>query len=177
MGDFFELIARRESCRNYSDRPVEREKLERMIEAARLAPSAVNSQSWFYTVVTGEEAVGAVRRCASQGGMNRFVQSCPAFIVAEELGANLLSRAAGKVKDQQYTQIDLGLSVMQLALAATELGLSTCMLGWFDRKGLEDALGLSRGRPRLVICVGYAADDGGKPKKRKPIGEISKFIE
>lgn len=177
MSDFFELIARRESCRNYEDRPVESGKLKRMIEAARLAPSAVNSQSWFYTVVTGKEAVGAVRRCASQAGMNRFVKTCPAFIVAEELQANLLSRVGGAVKDQQYTQIDLGLSVMQLVLAATEQGLSTCVLGWFDRKGLEDALGLSHGRPRLVICVGYAADEGVRPKKRKPVGEIAAFIE
>ncbi|NLF27583.1 MAG: NAD(P)H nitroreductase [Clostridiales bacterium] len=177
MGDFFELISRRESCRDYSDRPVEREKLERMIEAARLAPSAVNSQSWFYTVVTGKEAVAAVRRCAAQGGMNRFVLSCSAFVVVEELGPNLLSRLGGAVKDQQYTQIDLGLSVMQLLLAATEVGLSTCMLGWFDRKGLEDALGLGHGRPRLVICVGYAADGRVKPKKRKPMERIARFIE
>ena len=90
MGDFFELISRRESCRDYSDRPVEREKLERMIEAARLAPSAVNSQSWFYTVVTEKTAIEAVRRCASQGGMNRFVLSCSALVVVEELGPNLL---------------------------------------------------------------------------------------
>ena len=84
MRDYFDLIARRESCRDFADRPVEREKLEKMVEAARLAPSACNGQPWRYTVVTRPDAVQAVAECAAGGGMNRFAKNCPAFIVVEE---------------------------------------------------------------------------------------------
>ena len=177
MRDYFDLIARRESCRDFADRPVEREKLEKMVEAARLAPSACNGQPWRYTVVTRPDGVQAVAECAAGGGMNRFAKNCPAFIVVEERKTNFAARAGGLVKRQPFAQVDLGLSVMQLVLAATAQGLDTCILGWFSEKRLRHVLGIREDRVRLIMCVGYAAQPAPRPKKRKPLSEIARFVD
>ena len=135
MDGFFELIAKRESCRNYSEKEVEREKLERCIEAARLAPSACNSQPWSFTVVNSPELAPQVPSCLQEMGMNKFTDKCPAFIIIAEEKATLSARLGGKVKDQKYAPIDIGLATAQLCLAATQQGLSTCIMGWFNEIG------------------------------------------
>jgi len=177
MVNFFELIEKRESCRDYDTRPVEKELLIRMVEAARLAPSACNSQPWRFTIVTGEKA-GEVAACTQEMGMNKFTSDAPAFIVISEERARLSASIAGKVKDQQYAPIDIGLATAHLCLAATELGLSTCILGWFSEEKLKKLLGKTAGnRIRLVISVGYAGTDSIRPKKRKAPEEILCFFE
>lgn len=177
MNSYFELIEKRESCRDYDSRPVEKAQLVRMVEAARLAPSACNSQPWRFTVVTGEKA-GAVAACTQEMGMNKFTSDAPAFIVISEERAKLSASIAGKVKDQQYAPIDIGLATAQLCLAATDLGLSTCILGWFSEEKLKKLLGKTVGdRIRLVISVGYAKTDSVRPKKRKALDEILYFFE
>lgn len=176
MSNFLELVEKRQSCRSYDGRPVELEKLTQMLEAARLAPSACNSQSWFFTVVTQPQMLEAVRKSVMIAGMNQFAADCPAFIICEETGANLTSKIGGILKDQQYTQIDMGLAVMQMVLAGVEQGLSSCTLGWFNDVELQNVLPLKGGRIRLVVCVGYAADEEIRPKKRKPMEQISQFI-
>ena len=79
--DFMELALRRESCRDFSEKPVEKEKLEAVMQAARLAPSACNSQPWSFTAVTGARTAKAVAKCLQGMGMNKFTDRCPAFIV------------------------------------------------------------------------------------------------
>lgn len=176
--DYFELIAARESCRSFAPQGVEREKVERMLEAARVAPSACNGQPWRYTAVLKPELVRAVAKCTQGAGMNGFTDQCPAFIVVEGIKSNLSARVGGAVKGQPFAPIDLGLSVMQLCLAATAQGLSTCILGWFDAQKLRDLLDLGRdGQVRLVVCVGYAASGEIREKKRKPLEQLAKFIE
>ncbi len=177
MNNFFEVIEKRESCRNFDTRPVEKELLTRMIETARLAPSACNSQPWHFTVVTGEKAT-EVARCTQEMGMNKFTSDAPALIVVTEEKAKLSAAIAGKVKDQQYAPIDIGIATAHLCLAATALGLSTCILGWFSEEKIKKLLGKSTGsRIRLVIAVGYAKSDALRPKKRKEMSEILSFIE
>lgn len=177
MSDFFKLIEKRESCRNFDTRPVSREALQSMVEAARLAPSACNSQPWHFTVVMGEKA-HALAKCTQEMGMNKFTNDAPAFIVVSEEKAKLSASIAGKVKDQQYAPIDIGLSTAHLCLAATSLGLSTCILGWFSEEKIKSLLGKDAGgRIRLVIAVGYAKTDALRPKKRKDIEEILSFQE
>lgn len=175
MEKFFELIEKRESCRNFDARPVDKALLYRMAEAARLSPSACNSQPWRFTVVTGEKREALAR--ATQGmGMNKFTSDAPAFIVISEEKATLAAKIAGAVKDQKYAPIDIGLSTAHLCLAATALGLSTCILGWFDEEKVKALLGETVGaRIRLIIAVGYAKDDSVRPKKRKDMDEILYF--
>ncbi|MGI6249346.1 MAG: nitroreductase family protein [Acutalibacteraceae bacterium] len=176
MGSFFDLIARRESCRNYLDKKVEQEKIEKCIEAARLAPSACNSQPWSFVAVCSDEVVPKVAKCLQEMGMNKFTDKCPAFIVIIEEKAELAARIGGKIMDQKYAPIDIGLATAQLCLQATEEGLGTCIIGWFNELKLKKLLDITpQKRIRLVIAIGYSADETLREKKRKEIGEIVSY--
>ena len=178
MDDYFKLIERRESCRAYDARPVEKEKLLRCVEAARLAPSACNSQPWRYLVVTNPETLNSLRPCVQEMGMNKFASGSPALVVVLEEHAALLERAAARFRSQNFAQIDIGLSVSQFCYAATEQGLSTCILGMLNENRIRTLFELPKDtRIRLVLCVGYAADDKLREKKRKPLEEIARFYE
>ncbi|MBQ7035985.1 MAG: nitroreductase family protein [Clostridia bacterium] len=175
MENLLKLIETRESCRNFDTRPVDKALLCRMVEAARLSPSACNSQPWRFTVVSGEKRA-ALAQCTQGLGMNKFTNDAPAFIVISEEKATLMAKIAGSVKDQHYAPIDIGLTTAHLCLAATALGLSTCILGWFDEAEVKALLGDTVGsRIRLILAVGYAKNDSLRPKKRKDMEEILYF--
>jgi nitroreductase len=177
LESFFELIAKRESCRNYLSTPVEQAKLEKCIEAARLAPSACNSQPWSFTAVSSVELAPKVAKCLQEMGMNKFTDACPAFIIITEEKATLSAKLGGKVKDQNYAPIDIGLATAQLCLQATEQGLGTCIIGWFDEQRLKDLLGIPKEkRIRLVISIGYPADKEPREKRRKNIEDIVRYM-
>lgn len=177
--DFMELALRRESCRDFSKKPVEKEKLEAVMQAARLAPSACNSQPWSFTAVTGARTAKAVAKCLQGMGMNKFTDRCPAFIVVCEEKANLSAVVGGKFKHQHFAQTDTGIAIAYLCLAATVQGLSTCIIGWFDEEALRKLLNLNSGaRVRAVIAIGYAREEKEpREKKRKPFAEIARFVQ
>lgn len=177
MTDFMSLAAARESCRAYKSEPVPKEKLLQCLEAARIAPSACNSQPWHFTVVTNPELLAQVATCTQSMGMNRFASECPALVIVSEQPANLSAKLGGLVKKQQYAQIDVGIAAAHFCLEATDQGLSTCILGWFDEKQLHRVIKLPSGRVRLILCVGYATDAPLRPKKRKIIEEVASFVE
>lgn len=178
MGNFFSLINTRQSCRKYIDKSVEKEKLIKCIEAARVAPSACNSQPWHFIIVNNKELVSKVAPCLQDKIMNKFTNQCPAFIVVIEEGGNLASRAGAIMKNQDYRSIDLGIATEHICLAATELGLGTCILGWFKEKELKKLLRISRSkRIRLVIAIGYSESNEVRKKIRKKFDEIATFIE
>jgi nitroreductase len=177
MNDFYNLVLKRESCRDYSDTPVEQEKLTRIIETARLAPSACNSQPWSFVVANKPEVSAKIATCLQDGGMNRFSDSCPAFIIVIEEKANLKSTIGGLVHNQHYAPIDLGIATAHLCLAATDLGLSTCIMGWINECKLKKMLSINQTkRIRLVVGVGYATTDDIREKKRKTMTEIVRYI-
>ncbi len=178
MSNFFELVSKRESCRSYSDKKVDKELLLRCIEAARLSPSACNSQPWSFVVVNSEEKSPLVAQYTQSMGMNKFTSEAPAFIVVCEEKANLSASLGGFVKNQHYAQGDVGIAAASVCFAATEQGLSTCILGWFDEKRIVDILNISKDkRIRLVIAVGYAKNDNIRDKKRKTLDEIMTYID
>lgn len=173
--DFFNLLQQRESCRSFSEKTVEQEKLDKCIEAARLSPSACNSQPWFYYVVNGGEKVEQVRDAVQDLGRNKFTDNCTAFAVVVEQKATLAEAVAAKFKSQNFAQIDIGLSVAHYCLEATELGLSTCILGWLNEKKLKKIFDIPDScRVRLVLATGYAASNELRTKKRKDTQEMSK---
>ncbi len=176
MQNFTELIHVRQSCRNFDTRPVEREKLEQLVEAFRLSPSACNAQPWKIIVATGETAK-AVRACVQEGGRNKFTDNCPAFAVLVEETAVLKPAVAEKFHSQAFAQMDIGIATAHYCLAATDLGLSTCILGWMNEEKLKSALGVAPEKPvRLVLATGYAApEDTIREKKRKAVSEIADF--
>lgn len=172
MDSFAELAARRQSCRAYDpSRQVEQEKLEACLQAARLAPSACNSQPWHITLAQGGLAA-QVGECLRGMGMNKFTADCPVFAVVTEDGYNPTAAAGAGLKDQDYRSVDIGIMAAHFTLQAADLGLGSCILGWFDEKKLQRLLGADK-RVRLVLALGYPRpDDPQRPKTRKPLAAL-----
>ncbi|WMJ83024.1 nitroreductase family protein [Oscillospiraceae bacterium LTW-04] len=178
MGDLLSLIRQRQSCRNFDPgRFVEKEKLMDILQAAALSPSACNSQPWRYIAVDEPQRVEQVAQCLQDSGMNKFAGKATAFVVAIEGKQNLTAKVGESLKNQKFSGIDLGLSVAHLVLAAEALGLSSCILGWFNERKLKMLLGIPKTRRiRLVVALGYAmADDVLRDKQRKKFDEVISF--
>lgn len=177
MKDFFDLIASRESCRNFSDKKVDRQTLISLIEAARISPSACNSQPWSFYVSCGEKAK-EVAECVQYLGANKFTSNCPAFTVVVEENAVLYERILQLFKNDEFSSIDIGIAVAHYCLAATDLGLSTCIMGWLNQVKLKKVLNIpAKKRIRLVIATGYAATDTLRKKTRKDLDSIMHFVD
>ena len=175
--NFTEIAQNRQSCRSYdASREVEQEKLNAILESARLAPSACNAQPYHITVCRGDAAKAAAK--AVQGmGMNKFATDCPVMLVISEAPYNATAALGAKVKDNDYRSIDIGIMTAYLTAEATAQGLSTCILGWLDDKELRRICGIDE-KVRLVISLGYAkADDKLRAKKRKDMEELVKVVE
>ena len=174
--NFSDLTIKRESCRRYSSQPVEKEKLEAMVEAARLAPSAVNSQPWFVHVVTDPVLLPKVIAATQIGGANLFVSHAQAMLIITEEGETLLSKAINRHKERDFTSVDIGIFAAHLVLSAASMDLGTCILGWFSQKKIQTALRLDESaKVRLAIAVGYPRSDEPRRKVRKPIEKMSRF--
>ena len=178
MNKFYEMAASRESCRNFDNtKPVEKEKLMKIIQTASLAPSACNSQPWHLTVINNKDYLPKVAETTQDLGMNKFVDNCGAFIVINEEEATLSKTVASKRAPHEYVPIDIGILTSHICFAALEQGLSTCILGWFNEERLRKVLDISPEKKIcLLIAVGYAKDNNLRQKKRKEISEIASFI-
>ena len=175
--DFLQIANARQSCRSYDEnRPVEPEKLQRVLEAVRLAPSACNGQPYLLTVCTGEKAKEVALLTRGMGGMNKFAVQAPVCIVVSEGSYNRTAALGAKVKGNDYRSIDIGIMTAYLTAEATAQGLSTCILGWLDDEKIRAAIG-TNSATRLVITLGYAREDEKlREKKRKDLGELVTFI-
>ncbi len=173
--NFYDLVSLRQSDRSYdTDRPVEREKLERILNAARLSPSACNAQPWKIVVVDNPELKNQVADATSAKalGMNHFTKQAPVHIVIVEESANLSSTLGGWVKRKHFPHIDLGILAEHICLAAATEGLGTCMIGWFDESKVRKLLEIPKQkRPILIITLGYSTQQT-REKKRKTISEV-----
>ena len=174
--NFTEIIKERQSCRKYNAaRAVEDEKLTAVLEAARLSPSACNGQPYHITVCRGEKAT-VVAKGVMGMGMNKFAADAPVLLVLSEEDYVASAAFGAKVKGNDYRSIDIGILAAYITAEATAQGLSTCILGWLDDKKIREACGLSK-PVRLVITLGYAADDDKlRDKKRKDISELVTFM-
>ncbi|MBN1838047.1 MAG: nitroreductase family protein [Spirochaetales bacterium] len=175
---FLDLVRKRQSVRRYLDRPVEREKLARCLEAARLAPSASNAQDWAFVVVDDPELKTALARetIAPLRSFNTFTDQAPVLVVALTVNPKVVTRTLWRAFGRDYGLIDIGIAAEHFCLQAAEEGLGTCMLGWFDGKEIKSLLGIPAGpRVDLVIAVGYAADSELAPKRRKPLDKIVSY--
>lgn len=172
-----QLIETRQSDRGYSDRPVEHDKLERILEAARLAPSACNAQPWKFVTVTDPLLRDQVAEAASAKalGMNTFVAQAPVLIVVVREKPNLSSRFGATVKNKDYSLMDIGIASGFITLQACAEGLGSCIMGWFNEKLVRKILGIpSNKRVELIISVGYPSKEY-RQKKRKPHGEVISY--
>ena len=137
-------------------RPVEPEKLERILEAARLAPSACNAQPWKFVVINDPELSVKVGKATAGLGMNKFAKDAPVHILVVEESMNVTSFLGAKIKDKYFPLIDIGIATAHITLAAESEGLGSCILGWFDEKEIKKLTGIpSSKRLLLVITIGY----------------------
>lgn len=175
--DVLQLIRQRHSVRHYQDRPVEPDKLERLIEAVRLAPSACNTQPWKLILVNDPELKNSVAAATFSEvvAFNRFSLQAPVIAVLVVERPPLSEQVGALIKQRDFPLIDIGIAAAQFCLQATELGLGTCMLGWFDERTVKRLLRIPRRtRIGLLITLGYAAENAPpRQKKRKPAEEMS----
>ena len=173
--DFYDLIQKRQSDRRYdASRQVDRDLVMKCLEAARLAPSACNSQPWKFVVVDQPDLKGQMAEAAAGMGMNRFATEAPVIVAVVLDKMNLTARIGSVIKDKEYSLLDVGIAVEHFCLQAAELGLGTCILGWFDEKKVKKLLGVDRRRIPLLITLGYPAG-ATRPKSRKTLEEMSSW--
>lgn len=173
--DITELAKKRQSDRRYLSGAVSREQILRCIEAARLAPSACNSQPWHFIVCDDPDTVAVVAEAAEGMGINRFAGQAPVIIAVVLEKMNITARIGSMLKNKDYSMMDLGMAVEHFCLKAAEEGLGTCILGWFDERKAAAALNVPKGkRIPLLITLGHP-DGPTREKIRKPLQEIYSF--
>ncbi|MBR4072634.1 MAG: nitroreductase family protein, partial [Clostridia bacterium] len=157
-------------------RPIESEKLEKILKAAQLSPSACNGQPYLITVCRGEKA-RAVAKATMGMGMNKFSADAPVQLVISEMPYVKTAALGAKVKGNDYRSIDIGILAAYITAEATEQGLGSCILGWLDSEKIKKICNLDEDI-RLVISLGYAnSDDKIRNKKRKSLDELVNIIE
>jgi nitroreductase len=162
---FGELIQERYSVRGYRSDAVEEDKLQKVLEAARLAPTAGNRQRFQLIVVHTAGREEELRRVYDK---DWFVQA-PIVICACRFPMDPTRQR------KDYTDVDIGIVIDHLILAASELGLGTCWIGAFDSSAAREVLGLPpEVEPVVFTPLGYPADPP-KTKQRKPLTELVRY--
>lgn len=163
--DLYDAIKSRYSVRSYLNKPVEQEKLDRILEAARLAPSGSNRQPWKFVVVRDAETrKKLVSACSNQ----EFVGQAPVVIAAVGLTPDRIM-SCGVPGDP----VDVAIALEHVALAATAEGLGTCWIGAFHQDQTRGLLGIPANAKVIeVMTLGYPADHP-EPKIRKPVEELA----
>jgi len=170
--NFMEIAELRQSCRSYdAAREVEQEKLDAILRAAQLAPSACNGQPYKITVCKGENAKAVAAACAGMG-MNKFAVQAPVQLVLSEMPYVKSAALGAKLKKNDYRSIDIGIVSAYITAEAAAQGLATCILGWLDDGKIREICDLEY-PVRLVITLGYASEsDKLRTKKRKELSEL-----
>ncbi len=174
---FLHLVKRRTSCRSYEPRPVPREHLERMLETARLAPSACNQQPWRFAVV---EAAATRTRLIDEAFLTgipmRWAENAGAIVALGMERSVITHKIANKISGVDYPLLDLGIAGEHLVLQAEELGLGTCWIGWIKPKKVREIVGWPRSiEPVGLITVGWPA--GARPtRERRALDEIVTWL-
>ena len=174
---FRDLTQKRISVRRYKDTPIEADKIELCLEAARVAPSACNSQPWKFIVVDDIALKNKLCDKAFSGiyNMNTFAKSAPVIIAVVSEKGTFFARVGGKIRGTNYYLIDIGIASEHFILQAAELGLGTCILGWFSERAVKRLLKVPPGKKvDLLISLGYY-NDIKKEKNRKSLGEIGSY--
>ena len=170
--NFMEIAQVRQSCRSYdAAKEVEEEKLQAVLQAAQLAPSACNGQPYKITVCKGETAKAVAAACAGMG-INKFAPQAPVQLVISEMPYTKSAALGAKLKKNDYRSIDIGIVAAYITAEAAVQGLGTCILGWLDDSKIRSICDLEH-PVRLVITLGYAGEgDKLRTKKRKDLSEL-----
>ncbi|MDD5644534.1 MAG: nitroreductase family protein, partial [bacterium] len=165
-----DVFEKRRSVREYKDEVVEKAKIISCLEAARLAPSACNSQPWRFIVIDEPSLIERASGAALKGiiGINAFLRDAPVIIAVLSRRKIHLDVLGKYFRGTDYCLTDIGIAGEHLCLQAAYLGLGTCWVGWFNEKALKRELGLGRSaRIEYLITLGYPAyTHCGKSRKR-----------
>jgi nitroreductase len=183
------VIKQRRSIRDFSDKEIEQEKLDIILESARLAPSASNAQDWFFYVVKSRETREKI--AASEPLMtNQFLKKAPVVIVGCERAIGVVDAATGAVlkvvgaRNRSWADVDVTIALEHMVLTATDLGIGSCWVGMFDGRRISGILDMP-GDQHIValLALGYPAapstDDsigGVKGSSRASLKDITKII-
>jgi len=174
-----DLMKHRKSVRDFLDRPVEREKITMCLEAARVAPSACNSQPWRFVVVDEPSLKNQLCKVAFSGiySINSFCKMAPAIVVVISEKSRFIARVGGMFRGTKYYLIDIGIACEHFVLQAEDLGLGTCWIGWFNEKRVKSVLNIPPHKKiDVLIALGYY--DRKKLKSghdREPADKIASF--
>ena len=172
--NFTEIAQTRQSCRSYdTTRPVEQEKLDAMLAAAQLAPSACNGQPYHFTVCRGEKAKEVEKAARGVAGLNKFAADAPVVIVVSEKPYVKSAALGAKLKNNDYRSIDIGIAVAYLTAEAAAQGLGTCILGWLDDGKIRSLCNLDQ-PVRLLVTVGYPKE--GDPLRKKVRKDLTDLV-
>ena len=169
-----EIFNMRYSCRAYDSRPVSEGDLTAICEAARLAPSACNSQTWRFVVIRNRNLISRICDEAMRPVIrNQWMKEAPVFIAGCSKLDIVANRIGSAVTGIEYYQIDLGIAMEHMVLKATELGLGTCWIGWFREEKIKEILGIPGSiRVTALLAVGYPGNEASAKRKRKSLEEI-----
>ncbi|WP_428897352.1 Nitroreductase [Parelusimicrobium proximum] len=175
--EVLDIIKNRRSIRKYKKTPVEKEKIEAIIEAGRLAPSACNAQPWHFVVFNEEEAKNKFGSEVFSGiySNTKFALQAPVLVVIVSDKGNITSRIGNMVRRTLFWVMDAGIAGENMALQAQSMGLGTCWIGWFDHKKAAKMLGLSSGqKAEILLSVGYP-DESPLPRPRKELKDAVSY--
>jgi len=175
----YDLINERRSVRKYQPAAVPREAIGRCLEAARLAPSACNSQPWRFIVADSEPLRTKLAQAAFSGAysMNAFALKAPALVAVVTERSKFMASLGGWFRGVQYSLIDIGIACAFFSLAAEAEGVGTCLLGWFNEKAVKKVLDLPRSaKIDIMISMGYSAEEKRVRKIRKAPQETWRFL-
>ena len=174
-----DLLKHRKSIRDFLDRPVERKKIMMCLEAARLAPSACNSQPWKFIVVDDRQLKDKLGDAAFRGiySMNSFCKMAPVMVVVVSEKSKFLARIGGMFRGTKYYLIDIGVAIEHFVLQAEDLGLGTCWIGWFNERAVKSVLEIPhRKKIDILIALGYYDREKTLSEHgREPIDRIASF--
>jgi nitroreductase len=176
---FIELVTKRQSDRAYDNKPIDPELINQCLEAARLAPSASNSQPWTFLVINDPDLKNkvAAKTFGPFKTFNKFTPQAPVIVAIVLEKPKVITEAGGRIKNKEYPLIDIGIAAEHFCLQAAELGLGTCMIGWFDEKTVKKILNVPKSKNiPLLITLGYTpAKYRNRKKTRKAFDEVIKF--
>ena len=172
-----QVILTRHSVRKFQDKPVEREKINACLEAARLAPSACNSQPWHFIVIDDPHVKETFCKEVFSGvyAITKWAAHAPVLVAAVSDKGNFTSRVGNFFRRTEFYLVDHGIACEHLVLRAWDLGLGTCWIGWLDSNKAEKFFNLPKGKKiEHLIALGYPAENPqGHP--RKPLEEIVSY--
>jgi len=161
--DVFEAVEKRRSVRSYEPTPVSKDILEKVLEAARVAPSASNRQPWHFIVVTD----GEKRKELSKGLYAKFMVNAPVVIVA----------CGNEQVSPRWYVVDVSLALQNMVLTAAGEGLGTCYVGSFDEKAVKELLKIPDDlRVVVLLAVGYPSAKESQGRKRREAKSLAEMI-